>query len=110
MDVKFWFSVSLCIALFAMMVVSLSMNAKPSGAQNQSLLGVVVATSVLAGIVGWFIGYILFKGNPTAQIHFLLFFTFILFATTLTSASVSAFQLYGIRNAVATNEQKNTSV
>ncbi len=106
MDLKFWISVAMCFLLLAMMIASISMNAKPSGAQNQSLLGLVVATSVLAGIVGWFIGYILFKGDPTAQIHFLLFFTFILFVTSLTSATVSAFQLYGIRDAVATNKQE----
>jgi hypothetical protein len=106
MDVKFWISVAMCVLLFAMMVASIAMNAKPSGAQNQSLLGVVLATSVLAGIIGWFIGYILFKGDPTAQIHFLLFFAFILFVTSLTSATVSAFQLYGIRDAVAANKQE----
>jgi hypothetical protein len=104
-DVKLWGSIAVTLLVFGFTLTSLVMTAMPIGTQNSSLLGVTLTASILVSIVGWFLGYILFKGNPDAQLAFLMFFVFILFVSSATSAVVSAFQLYGLRDAVATNKQ-----
>ena len=102
MDIKYWLSVGFTVLVIVFTGASLATTARPVGDQNQAMMGVVVATSILASIAGWWIGYMLFKGNPQAQMTFLLFFVFILFASTLTTATASAFQLYGLREGLAT--------
>lgn len=102
MDIKFWIASGFVILVAAGLVGSLVTTAKPAGSQNQAMMAVTVTTSIVVAICGWFIGYILFKGNPETQLVFLLFFTFLLFASTLTTATASAFQLYGLREGLAT--------
>jgi hypothetical protein len=97
----FWVSAGFTIVLAVFVLLSIIGTTKPVGSQNQALFGTVLAISVIAGILGWIIGYFAFKGNPTAQLQFLLFFTFLLFITTTTSAITSAYQLYGLRDALA---------
>ncbi len=104
-DLKFIGSICIAIVVAGFTLASLALTAMPIGSQNSSLLGVTLTASVTMSIIGWFLGYILFKGNPDAQLKFLIFFVFILFVTCTTSAVVSAFQLYGLRDAVATNSQ-----
>jgi len=101
-DIKFGISIAFTVLVIVFTGISLVMTTKPVGDQNQAMMGVVVATSIIASIAGWWIGYMLFKGNPQAQMTFLLFFVFILFASTLTTATASAFQLYGLREGLAT--------
>jgi uncharacterized membrane protein len=100
-NITFWVSAGATVTMAMLLLSSIVMTAKPTGSQNQALFGIVITTSVIASLLGWFIGYILFNGNPTAQLHFLLFFTFLLFMVTMVSATTSAFQLYGLREAMA---------
>jgi hypothetical protein len=102
MDIKYALAVCFTVLVIVFTGVSLVTTTRPVGDQNQAMMGVVVATSILASIAGWWIGYMLFKGNPQAQLTFLLFFVFVLFASTLTTATASAFQLYGLREGLAT--------
>ncbi len=104
-DGKFIVSIFAAATVIGFTLASLALSARPIGSQNSSLLGITLTASVAISIIGWFLGYILFKGNPDAQLKFLIFFVFILFVTCTTSAVVSAFQLYGLRDAVATNSQ-----
>lgn len=101
-DLKYWISMAGTIVVFIFIVVSLALTVKPVGSQNQSMMAVILTTSILVSLAGWFMGYVLFKGNPEAQVQFLLFFTFVLFMTATVSATTSAFQLYGLRDTVAT--------
>ncbi len=102
-DVKYWISVGGTLAALGFLLASLILTLKPTGSQNSGLLWVTLVTSSLVSIVGAIIGYVLFKGNPDTQLQFLMLFTFILFVTCTSSSIVSAFQLYGIRNSIASN-------
>lgn len=106
MDLYFYVASALCIILLGFMTGSYAATMKPSGSQNTSLIGLVIFTSLAFGIVGWLLAVWGFGGNADVQTKFLLAFAIlVLFPTTLISATVSASQLYGIRNAVATNQQ-----
>lgn len=107
-DLKFTVSLGSTIVVGICVIASLVVTLLPAGSQNQALFGVVLATSIITGIVGWFLAYVLFKGNPDAQLKFILFFTFVLFTTSSISAIVSAFQLYGLRESIATKVQQTT--
>ncbi len=104
-DIKFMISLGGTIIVGIAVLASLVITLMPAGSQNQALVGVVLTASILTGLIGWFLAYVLFKGNPNAQLMFILFFTFILFTTSSISAIVSAFQLYGLRETVATKSQ-----
>lgn len=104
-DVKYWISVAGTLITLGFLLGSLVITLKPAGSQNQGMMAVVLITSFLVSIIGAFIGYVLFKGNPDTQVQFLLLFVFILFVTCTSTSIVSAFQLYGIRDAIASNKK-----
>ena len=93
MDIKYWIAFSMTLGVVACLLGSIITTAKPVGSQNKSVFGLLIATSVFASVAAWWLGYIVFKGNPTAQVTFLLFFTVILFMTTMTTATQSAHTL-----------------
>ncbi len=96
----------LCVVLLFFMGLSYGKTLAPSGSQNTSLIGLVIFTSLAFGIVGWLLAVWGFGGNAGIQTKFLLAFAIlVLFPTTLISATVSSSQLYGIRNAIAANQQ-----
>ena len=103
-DIFFIVAGGMCVLLFALMTASYATTMKPKGQQNQSLIGLVIGTSVAFGIIGWLLAVWGLKGNPAMQTQFLLAFAIlILFPTTVISAALSASQLYGLRDAIATN-------
>ncbi len=106
MDVYYMLSGFFCIVLLFFTGLSYGLTLAPSGSQNTSLIGLVIFTSLAFGIVGWLLAVWGFGGNAGIQTKFLLAFAIlVLFPTTLISATVSASQLYGIRNAIAANQQ-----
>ena len=102
-DVKYWISVVGTILTLGFLIASLVLTLKPSGSQNAGMMTVILFTSGLVSIIGAIIGYVLFKGNPDTQLQFLLLFTFILFVMCTSSSIVSAFQLYSLRDSIASN-------
>ncbi len=109
MDVFFYAAAAMSILLLGFIVGSYTVTLKPAGVQNQSLIGLVIFTALAAGLIGWIFAIWGLKGNPTAHIQFLLAFTIlVLFPTTLISSTVSASQLYGLRDAIAANVQPQT--
>jgi multisubunit Na+/H+ antiporter MnhB subunit len=104
-DWKFMGAAGGCILLFAMIVASYAVNLKPDSAQNKSLIAMIIVTACIASILGYLMAYIGLKGDVTSQVHFLMAAVMILFATNIVSGSVAALQLYGLRDAVATNKQ-----
>ncbi len=99
-------SVGLCVILFAFIIASYVLYLKPDGKQNQATLGLVITVAVLVGIIGWIFTFIGLKGNAQAQIqYFLPFAIFILLPTAIISATVGAYQLYGLREIIAANKQ-----
>jgi hypothetical protein len=105
-DVKYWISVAGTLLTLGFLIGSLVITLKPSGSQNQGMMAVVLITSFCVSIVGAIIGYILFKGNPDTQLQFLMLFTFILFVSCTSTSIVSAFQLYGLRDSIASNTKE----
>lgn len=105
MDPMFYASALICGILLVFVILSYVMTLNPAALQNKSLIGLVLFTSIATGIVGWGFATWGLKGNPNAQIQFLLMFVMILFATSLVSSTLSASQLYGLRDTVAANTQ-----
>ncbi len=92
--------------LAAGIVASYVLYLKPKGKQEQATLGLVIATAVFTGIVGFLFAFLGLKGNATAQLQFFIpLITLVLLPTCIISATVAANQLYGLREAVAAGKQ-----
>ena len=79
---------------------------KPNGKQEQSTLALVLITSVITSIVIGLFAYVGLNGNTNAQLNFFIpIMILVLLPTCIISATVSANQLYGLREAVAAGKQ-----
>ncbi len=95
-------SIAGLVLLIAGTAVSYGMYLSPQGKQNQATLAVVIATAVCAGIIVAMFSYFGLKGNADAQLRlFIPLVTLVLLPTCIISATVSANQLYGLREAIA---------
>ena len=101
-----WIAAGLCVVPFVFLASSYGLYLRPKGKQDQATLGLVILVAALVGIVGYVFAFIGLNGNAQAQMqYFLPLVIFILLPTTLISATVSAYQLYGLREAVAVKTQ-----
>jgi hypothetical protein len=106
MDYKLWGTSAGLILFFVFIGISYSLYLKPDGKQNQATLGLVIAVAVCVGIVAFLLAFIGLKGNAQAQLQFFIPLAIcILLPTTIISATVGAYQLYGLREAIAANTQ-----
>ncbi len=101
-----WIAAGLCAIPFVFLAISYGLYLRPKGKQDQATLGLVILVAALVGIVGYVFAFIGLNGNAQAQMqYFLPLAIFILLPTTLISATVSAYQLYGLREAIAVKTQ-----
>jgi hypothetical protein len=101
-----YISGGLLVILAAGIIASYTMYLKPQGKQEQATLGLVIATAVFTGIIGFLFAYVGLKGNITVQLQFFIpLLILVLLPTCIISATVSANQLYGLREAVAAGKQ-----
>jgi hypothetical protein len=93
---------ALLAILAALVATSYGLYLRTDGKQNQATLALVLATSVIASIIGFVFAYGGLKGNVTAQLQFFIpILVLVLLPTCIISATVSANQLYGLREAIA---------
>ena len=106
MDYKLWGTTALLIVFFSFIAASYSLYLKPDGKQNQATLGLVITVAVFVGIAAFALAFVGLKGNAQAQLQFFIPLAIcILLPTTIISATVGAYQLYGLREAIAANKQ-----
>lgn len=92
----------LLVILLFFIALSYGFYLRPDGKQKQETLALVITASLLTGIITGMFAYIGLKGNVTAQLQFFIpIMILALLPTCIISATVSANQLYVLRDAIA---------
>jgi hypothetical protein len=92
----------LLFVLAIFIATSYGLYLRPDGKQKKETLALVITAAVLTGIITGIFAYVGLKGNVTAQLQFFIpIMILALLPTCIISATISANQLYGLREAVA---------
>jgi len=101
-NLPFVVSMTICITLLCVVLVTFWTLIPKDSAQNAKLLGIIGVFSFAAAITAYGLAMFHFSQNPSGLIHFLLAVTMlVLLPAALLSTSVSAVTISNLRETIA---------